>query len=92
MAGEDCEGITLEEFDRRLEASTERLAREAAETQERIVRLEALLARKEAFARRLDQMLAEIEHEETEIAALERGVRAGRATPKRQRPTTRILK
>ena len=83
MAIPKRETITREEFDRRLDASNVRLRQELAEALERVQRLEALLARKEVFVQRLDQMLIEIEREEKEIAALEKGLRSPRAVTRR---------
>ncbi len=68
MATPVLETISLEEFDRRIESNNERLRQELAEAQERVQRLEALLARKEVFSQRLTQILTEIECEENEIA------------------------
>ena len=72
--------MTLEEFDKRLEAANERLRLELAEAQERVRGLEELLARKEAFYRRLQQILLEIERDESEITALENRLRPRRPT------------
>ena len=79
MASPTLETITREEFDKRLDASNERRRQELAEAEERAQRLEALIARKEIFVQRLEQVLIEIEREENEIAALEKGVRSPRA-------------
>jgi chromosome segregation ATPase len=78
--------MTLAEFDQRLEESNTRLRQELAEAQARVQRLQALIARKESFAQRLAQALAEIEREENEIAALEKGLRAPRSTTRRRPP------
>ena len=83
------EALTPEEFDKRLESSNDRLQQELAEARKRVERLETLIARKENFSRRLDQILREIEGEENEIAALEASIRPIRAaTPRR---STRAL-
>jgi chromosome segregation ATPase len=84
MPAEHLETITLEQFNQRLDASNESLRQQLAEAQARVQRLEALIARKELFAQRLTQMLAEIEREEGEIADLEKDLRPSRA-PKRRR-------
>ena len=52
------------------------MQQELADAQERTQKLEALVARKEAFYQRLVQMLIDIECEENEIAILEKGVRS----------------
>ena len=80
MAAKKHETVTLEEFDRRLEQNNERLQQELVVAQERVARLEALIARKQAFSQRLTEVLAEIEREENEIAAMEQGVRLPRRT------------
>jgi hypothetical protein len=85
MADPTLETITREEFDKRLGKNNERLQHELVEARERVQRLEALVARKEDFAQRLGQVLAEIEREESEIASLEKGLRTTRSTA-RQRP------
>lgn len=87
MATLSQETMTHEEFDRRLDKSNGRLRQELAEAQERVQKLEALIARKEVFAQRLAQVLTEIEREENEIAALEKGLRAPRTTIRRRPPT-----
>jgi predicted RNase H-like nuclease (RuvC/YqgF family) len=78
MAPRTRETISPEEFDRRLAASNERKQREVEEATMRVHQLEALIARKEVFVQRLDQMLAEIECAESEIAVLEKGLPASR--------------
>ena len=77
------ETISPKEFDDRLDRSNERLRQELMEAQQRVQRLESLIARKETFSKRLDQVLLEIEREEAEIAALESGLRS-RRKPARQ--------
>jgi hypothetical protein len=67
--------ITRAEFEQRLDASNERLRQELAEAQERVQGLEILIARKEAFAHKLDRMLTEIEQEEAAIALFEKELR-----------------
>jgi hypothetical protein len=86
MATSKLETISLEEFDRRLDAGNERLRQESAEAQERVQRLEALIARKEIFSQRLTQILTEIEREENEIATLEKGLYSPRAAACRRPP------
>ena len=66
------ETITKEEFDTRLEASNVRLRQEIQEAQERIHCLDDLIQRKEAFSQKLDNILLDIEQEETDIALAER--------------------
>lgn len=83
MATPALETISLEEFDRRIEANNERLLHELAAAQERVRKLENLLVRKQVFSQRLTQMLAEIEREENEIAALENGLRSPRTSARR---------
>ena len=82
------ENITREAFDRRLDASNERLRQELRETQERVQQWETLIARKEAFSRKLDQILTDIERDENEIAEQERKLRpaARRYLPPRSSP------
>jgi len=74
------DSMTLEEFDKRLEASNDRLRQEIAEAQERARGFEELLARKEAFYKRLQQIHLEIERDELEIKALENQLRPRRPT------------
>ena len=81
--------ISAEEFDRRLGKSNERLRQELSEAQQRVQRLEELVSRKEAFSKRLDQILYEVEREEKEIAALERGLRSSRKTVRQSSPPSR---
>jgi len=50
--------------------------------------LEELIARKENFSRRMDQILSEIEREENEIAAMEKGVRPARTASRRRSAST----
>ena len=88
MPIERFEPLTPAEFDKRLEASNDRLQQELAEAQDRVQKLEALIARKENFSRRLDQMLREIEREENEIAAMEKGVRPARTSTRRRSAST----
>jgi hypothetical protein len=85
MASAKLDTITHEEFEERLDRNNMRLRQELAEAQERVQALEQLIARKEIFVQHLIQVLTEIEREESEIAALEKGLRAPRATARRQR-------
>ena len=87
MAAPMLEEISKEEFDRRIDLNNERLRNELAEAQERVKQLEILLARKEAFAQRLSQIMTEIEREENEIADLERSLRISRKGRRRDTGT-----
>ena len=80
------EKITRAEFDKRLDAANERLRQELLDTQERVRRLEMLLQRKEAFAQKLDRVLAEIERDEADIATFEKELRPRRAATRRRSP------
>ena len=80
------ETIAREEFDKRLDAANERLRQELLDTQERVRRLEMLLQRKEAFAQKLDRVLAEIEQDEADIATFEKELRPRRAATRRRSP------
>lgn len=84
MPVERFEPLTPEEFDKRLEASNERLQQELAEAQAYAEQWEALVAHKERFSRRLDQILSEIEREESEIATLEKRLRPPRKTARQR--------
>ena len=75
--------ITREEFEHRLNASNEQSRRELADTQERVRRLDDLIHRKEAFSRKLDAVLAEIEREEADIARAEKELRPQRVSRRR---------
>lgn len=66
------ETITREEFDKRLDAANERLQQELTDTEERRRQLELLIQQKEAFVQKLDQVLADIERDEAQIAAAEK--------------------
>ena len=88
MAAKKHDTMTLEEFDKRLEQSNARLQQELLEAQERVAKLEALIARKQAFSQRLTQVLVEIEREENEIAAMEKGVRPPRRTTRTRTTAT----
>jgi hypothetical protein len=85
MASAKLDTITHEEFEERLDRNNMRLRQELAEAQERVQALERLIARKENFVQHLTQVLTDIEREESEIAALEKGLRAPRATTRRHR-------
>ena len=85
MATSKLETTTREEFEKRLDASNERLRQELVEAQERVQRLELLVMRKESFAQHLTHVLTEIEREEDEIAALEKGLRVSRGADRRRR-------
>lgn len=78
------ETITRDEFDKRLDAGNARRQQELEQAERRAARLEALIARKEVFAQRLTQMLTEIEREENEIAALEKGARPPHVSARRR--------
>ena len=78
MEHETLKTISVEEFDERLEASNGELRQELEEKQLQVRRLEALVVRKEHLARRINQMLTEIESEEFEIASLEKGTQRSR--------------
>ena len=78
MAAETRDTITYEEFEKRLDANNARLQQKLEEAQARVQQLEALIARKEMFSQRLTEVLAEIEREENEIAAMEKGLRLSR--------------
>ena len=84
MPVERFESLTLEEFDKRLEASNDRLQQELVEAQAHAKEWEALVIRKERFSRRLDQILSEIECEESEIAALKKRLRPARKHAQRR--------
>ena len=84
MATSKLETITHEEFEKRLDTNNERLRQELVEAQERVQRLELLVARKESFALHLTHVLTEIEREEDEIAALEKGLRVSHGTDRRR--------
>ena len=84
MATSKQEITTPEEFEKRLIASNDQLRQELLEAQERVQRLELLVARKESFVQRITQFLTEIEREEDEIATLEKGLRAPRNTARRR--------
>jgi len=86
MAASKQDTITLEEFEKRLDTHDERLRQELAQAQERVQRLEMLIARKESFSQRLTHVLTEIEREEAEIAALENGLRVSRGADRRRQP------
>ena len=86
MAANKQETVTLETFDKRLDANNARLRQELVATQARVQQLEALIARKADFNQRLTQVLTEIEREENEIAALEKGLRPVRMTTRRSLP------
>lgn len=88
MTTEIKETITAEEFDKRLDNSNDRLRHELTEVQERVRRLETLIARKEVFTHRLTQILTEIELEEAEIAVLERGLLRPRRAVSRSASTS----
>jgi hypothetical protein len=83
MATASRDTILPEEFERRLDNSNARLRQELTQAIDRVQRLEALIVRKEAFEHRLAQILAEVEREESEIAALEQGLRSARPSARR---------
>ena len=74
MATETRDTITYEEFEKRLEASNQRLQKELEEAQDRVRQMEALIERKEIFSHHLTEVLTEIKREENEIAAMEKGL------------------
>ncbi len=78
--------ISREEFEIRLDAANERLRQELADAQTRVQHLERLIQRKEAFSQKLDQILADIERDEAEIAAAEQKLFPRRGS--RRRPHT----
>lgn len=80
--------IDREEFDRRLDASNERLRLELIEAEERLRKMEMVVVRKEVLLERLEQTLAEIEREEQEIAALEKEISVRRPMRARQSPSS----
>jgi hypothetical protein len=86
MVSSKLETITREEFEKRLDSNNDRLRQELAEAQERVQRLELLVSRKESFAQHLTHVLTEIEREEDEITALEKGLRVSRGPDRRRRP------
>ena len=61
--------ITREEFDKRLDAANERLRQELVQAQNRLRQLELLIRRKEQYSEKLDQILADLDRDEAEIAA-----------------------
>jgi hypothetical protein len=73
------DAITRQEFDHRLDAANARLRQELADAKERVRLLDELIRRKEAFVQKLDRVLAEIEHDEADIAAVERELRPRRS-------------
>jgi hypothetical protein len=85
MATSKQDTITHAEFEARLDANNDRLRQELAEAQERVERLELLIARKQNFAQRLTQVLSEIEREEDEIAVLEKGLHVSPGAGRRRR-------
>ena len=91
MAPRTLDTISSEEFDKRIDANNERLEQEVAEAQERVQRLEALIARKAMFVQRLEQVWTEIEREENEIATLENGLRPLRVAGRRRSPAPQTL-
>lgn len=89
MASAKLDTVTQEEFEERLDRNNVRLRQELAEAQERVQALERLIARKESFVQRLTQVLTEIECEESEIAALQKELRAPRAVTRRHQQSPR---
>ena len=84
MAASKLDTIPCEEFEKRLDTNNERLRQELVEAQERVQRLELLVARKESFAQHLTHILTEIKREEDEIAAMEKGLRVTRGADRRR--------
>jgi hypothetical protein len=86
------ETITREKFDKRLDAANERLRQELADAQKRVRQLEDLIQRKEAFVKKLDRVLTDIERDEAEIAAAERELRPHRTAVSRHSRVTSASK
>ena len=76
--------ITVEEFEKRLIASNERARQEIATMEENLRQLDESIARKEAFIKKLDQIIADAEKEEAEITAAEKQMRPVRTALRRR--------
>lgn len=84
------ETVTRDEFDKRLHAANERLRQELVDAQERVRRLETLIQHKEAFAQKLDRILAEIEQDEAQIATFEKELQTRRVAARRHPPRSAV--
>ena len=76
------ENLSLEEFEKRLDASNARMRQEIEQMQARHRELDTLIARKEAFVLRLRTTVEEMERERAEIRATEKRLRVPRRRTK----------
>lgn len=91
MPRKKLDTIDLEEFECRLDANNERMRLEILELEEHNRKWEALIARKGAFLARLDQTIVEMEHEDAEIAEMEKELPPLRRNVRRRQPISPVL-